>query len=686
MTDWDVIVIGAGPAGSSVATYLAREGHRVLLLERERLPREHIGESLLPGVLPYLDALGVREQVEREGFVRKEGQTFIWGRDRTPWELDFRELDAHPYAFFVERARFDEILARRAEACGAELREGCAVREIMFDEGRAVGVVARIDGRDVTLGARFVVDASGQSALVARGAKLRRLVRGLKSVALWSYFRGARRLPGHRAAHIFTVSVPAGWVWCIPLREDRMSVGLVTSAPRPGAAGRAAADQRYLDTLKATRPVWDLLEGAERVAPISRARDWSYRATRTSGPGIFLCGDAACFVDPILSTGVHLAMTSARWAAACIHSALREPRHEPILRAFYEDQYRTTFRELLAQVQAFYRFEGRRDAVYWQSKRILGMGHGVPENLAFLFVTAGLLRNAATPSPNAPAEGVLRELGDRTAVAALSAADALRPKRPLAVGGAERARLVTLRSSGLLLELVPYEPRRVHDRPRGTYATLEVTDERGPLALAVLERSGAGDAAGAGRWRASMVPYPIRPQRPAVVQEVGRVLATLADAADTSAGASAVRRVELAVRRAAPGALPPGVSVARQRDHRGGRLHEPPVTAVYAPVEPRALGRLYLRLEARLPPSEVEVPPLRTRFLDLWVEPGLDRAGARVEDDPAVKALIESAGASLWSALEGVGSLGEALEVGERTLAGLASPGLPLIACGRLLP
>src|SRR5262245_56340365 len=115
---WDAIVIGGGPAGSGVATYLAREGRKVLLLERARFPREHVGESLLPGALPYLDALGVRDEVERAGFERKEGQTFYWGPTRTPWEIDFRELDVHPYSLFVEWARFDELLLRHSQNIG----------------------------------------------------------------------------------------------------------------------------------------------------------------------------------------------------------------------------------------------------------------------------------------------------------------------------------------------------------------------------------------------------------------------------------------------------------------------------------------------------------------------------------------------------------------------------------------
>jgi FAD-dependent halogenase len=132
---WDAIVIGGGPAGSSVATWLAREKRRVLLLERAKFPREHIGESLLPGVLPYLDALGVRETIEQAGFERKEGQTFVWGRDREPWHIDFRELDVHPYSYFVDRARFDQLLLEHARLSGVDVREEHVVSELLFSAG-----------------------------------------------------------------------------------------------------------------------------------------------------------------------------------------------------------------------------------------------------------------------------------------------------------------------------------------------------------------------------------------------------------------------------------------------------------------------------------------------------------------------------------------------------------------------
>jgi FAD-dependent halogenase len=594
---WDAIVIGGGPAGSGAATYLAREGRRVLLLERERFPRAHVGESLLPGVLPYLDALGVRDVIEGAGFERKEGQTFVWGRDREPWRIDFRELDVHPYAYFVDRARFDQLLLAHAARSGARVEEERTVTRVLFEKGRAVGVTYKdAAGETREARARFVIDASGPSALVARGAGLRRMVRGLRNVALWSYWKGAARLPGDQRAHILTASIPEGWVWVIPLGE-RTSVGVVTSS-----ATRAARDERgptawYEAALRACAPAAALLEGAERVEKVTAARDWSYRARRLSGPGILLAGDAACFIDPILSTGVHLAMSAAYWAAACVHSALGEPRHEPFFRRFYDETYGAMYRELLVQVKAFYRTEGRRDSVYWTSKKLLRAGNAVPPDLSFLFITSGLLRNAALAAPHDALGQARAELGSRVdgprgagpkgaelpVLGARPRARSVSPPLVWRVGGEGSAELVTLKADGMRLYVARHEPRGLLDRPRGSAVALELSEGKLPLALALIEErrrspSPALPAGSGGRLALSLLPYPLRPCDPARLAAVQEALRRLIEAADDGSAKVRLRRVRVRLRRLArsPGALPEGLHIARSREHLYGGGSELP--------------------------------------------------------------------------------------------------------------
>jgi len=700
---WDAIVVGGGPAGSGVATYLAREGRRVLLLERERFPREHVGESLLPGVLPYLDALGARELVEGAGFERKEGQTFVWGRDRTPWDIDFRELDVHPYAFFVERARFDEILLRHAAASGAEVREQRAVTRVLFEGGRAVGVAHRGRGDDrgeSVSRARFVVDATGQAALVARGADLRKNVRGLKNVALWSYWEGAARLPGPRRAHILTSSIPAGWIWVIPLGA-RTSVGVVTST-RASKAERElrGADAWYEEVVRACAPVQELLVGARRVAPVTAARDWSYRSRRLSGPGILLAGDAACFIDPILSTGVHLAMSSAYWASACIHSSLDDAKLEPFFRRFYDETYGGMYRELLAQVKAFYRAEGRRDSIYWASKEVLGLGSAVAPEHAFLFVTAGLLRNAVA-APHDVLAGVEEALGARVSVGELGGVGSRLPKSrrvsaPLVwrVGAEGAARLVTVHAEGLRLSLLPHEPRGVHDRPKGSYFVIELVDaKRDPVCLALVEErrapSGERLPSGLNRLAVDVVAYPVRRVETGLRLAIQRALERLVAGADDGAVPLRLGRVRARLRRALrePGALPAGIGALGGREHRGGSATDAALTAVFQATRGGAgIHRVYLDVERRLPPELTGIPVLRTRLLDVWVRPERSVDGRPLGDIPEAASLVDRACVALWSALAGVTSRAVAYEraaqvLGDPTLPG---PTFVLVACGRL--
>src|SRR2546427_3703672 len=192
----DVAVIGGGPAGSVASTVLADSGHRVVVFERERYPRYHIGESLLSATLPILDAIGATPAIERHGFLRKPGGTFLWGRQPEPWSFSFREdPGGRPYAFQVIRAEFDQLLLDNARAHGAEGREEHAVVAVET-EGEAPGVHARsADGGTLRLAPRLVVDASGQGAVIGRARGLRRFNDFFKNLAIFGYFEGAERLP-----------------------------------------------------------------------------------------------------------------------------------------------------------------------------------------------------------------------------------------------------------------------------------------------------------------------------------------------------------------------------------------------------------------------------------------------------------------------------------------------------------
>ena len=232
-----IVVLGGGPAGSTTATLLARQGWQVTLLERERFPREHVGESLLPASIPILETLGVLEQVKAAGFTPKYGATMVWGRDAAPWSWHFRETnERYPHAYQVRRPQFDQMLLENSKRAGVNVREGWRALDVRFEGERAAAVVCRPEdanaagGAEQTLEASWVVDATGQAGLIGRRLALRETDEFFRNLAVYSYFRGARRLDGIDAGNIFIEAFEHGWSWAIPLPDDVMSLGVVVDA------------------------------------------------------------------------------------------------------------------------------------------------------------------------------------------------------------------------------------------------------------------------------------------------------------------------------------------------------------------------------------------------------------------------------------------------------------------------
>ena len=298
-----IIVIGGGPAGSCVSTLLARRGYPVMLLERERFPRAHVGESLLPASIPILEDLGALDAVERAGFVVKRGATMVWGTDRQPWSWYFSETNAsNPHSYQVWRPEFDAILLHNARRAGVDVREGCSATGVIFDDaGTAVAV--RCD--ETTLPAQFVVDASGQGGLLARQLGLRQWDDFFRNLAVFAYYQGGERLPGPDDGNILIESQPGGWLWNIPLREGWSSVGAVVDAetgqqghPRTGPATlpgnpdcRRAAHRRYagIGALGIPAPTWFATGRIAARRYTGRATCWwatpDVSSTRSFPPG-----------------------------------------------------------------------------------------------------------------------------------------------------------------------------------------------------------------------------------------------------------------------------------------------------------------------------------------------------------------------------------------------------------------
>jgi flavin-dependent dehydrogenase len=320
----DVLVVGGGPGGSTAAALLATAGHAVLLCERERFPRFHVGESLLPQSATILRRLGVWEEVSAAGFKRKFGAHFLFEPERGASRFEFvNGLDPqNTMSFQVRRAVFDDILLRNAAAKGVTVRQA-EVPEVLFEGGRATGArLSTAEGTDEVVKARVVIDATGRDTLLGKQLAIRVRDPALRQVAMFSHFRGVRMGLGREGGDILIVGSPVGWFWLIPLDAETTSVGIVCPGSVMQRRRGRSLDELYAELLASSPEVTERLAGAERVEAVHPIADFSYRLSRFAGAGWATVGDAAAFLDPVFSSGVHVALATAARAADDIGAAL----------------------------------------------------------------------------------------------------------------------------------------------------------------------------------------------------------------------------------------------------------------------------------------------------------------------------------------------------------------------------
>jgi FAD-dependent halogenase len=378
--EFDVVVVGGGPAGSSLAAFVAMQGHRVLLLEKERFPRYQIGESLLPSTVHGIcRLLGVTKELEAARFTPKLGGTFRWGASPDPWTFFFsispQLSGSTSFAYQVERMKFDQILLDNARRVGVDVREETSVVDVLEDTERVHGVSFRdAEDKQRSATARYVVDASGnRSRIYKQVGGTRHYSDFFRNVALFGYFEGGKRLATPLSGNILSAAFDDGWFWYIPLTPDLTSVGaVVNQAAAAKVQGGEAALMELIDRCPIIR---DMLEPAQRVTEgpygeIRVRKDYSYCHSQFWKPGMVLVGDAACFVDPVFSSGVHLATYSALLAARSINSCLDGTLEEKAAFGEFEARYRREYGLFYEFLTAFYDMHVDEQSYFWKARKV----------------------------------------------------------------------------------------------------------------------------------------------------------------------------------------------------------------------------------------------------------------------------------------------------------------------------
>lgn len=336
--EYDCIVIGGGPSGSTTAALLAEAGFSALLLERDAEPRRKVGESLMPETYWVFERLGMLNKLKKGPFVEKVGVQFVSssGRESSPFLFTRHDPRECSRTWHVERTKFDQLLLDNAAAIGVEVHRGIRVLEVVFEGERAVGVRLADSGSPTDKGsggrdrnlirARVIVDATGQTGLLGARLQLRRPNPDFRKAAIWGHFRGSRRDvidDGVMTVCLRTLS-NRSWFWHIPLSDDIVSIGVVGDAEYLFRPGAGTPDEIFAAEVVDCPAMGQRLAGTERVAGLDVVKEYSYSTTRSSGDGWVLVGDSWGFIDPIYSSGVWFALKSGQLAADTIIEGLRD--------------------------------------------------------------------------------------------------------------------------------------------------------------------------------------------------------------------------------------------------------------------------------------------------------------------------------------------------------------------------
>ena len=352
---YDVAIIGGGPAGSTAATLLARAGRRVIVCEREKFPRFHIGESLLPVSMQTFTRLGVHEKFAQAGFLRKYGGEMAGACSDEGVKFYFKDgyRSQTDSSYQVPRAEFDKVLLDHAGESGAEIREESAIKEVRFFDDHAELQVQPGDAAPQKVRARYVIDASGRHSVLGNHFKLKETYPHLQKISIFAHYEAIKPEEGRDGTLTRQVRAADRWFWYIPLPNERASVGIVLDTALFKQTRKSP--EQFLEESLAEQPfLARRMTHARRVTPVYASADFSYRQSRLTGARWMLAGDAAGFIDPVFSSGVFLALLAGEQCADILNIVLDHPRKAPRLFAQYERLLRRVMKSYLRFVDAWY--------------------------------------------------------------------------------------------------------------------------------------------------------------------------------------------------------------------------------------------------------------------------------------------------------------------------------------------
>jgi len=355
---YDCLVIGAGPAGCTVASLVAERGHRTLLVERDAMPRFHVGESLMPEAYWTFKRLGILEEMKRIGFIRKNGVQFVNHNDKESQPFFFEDHNPNEasVSWHVERKEFDKLLYDTAGKRGANCLDQTRVTDITIKENPPHNVaIVDANGKKQALSASVVVDATGQQSMLANRLNLKEVNPDLKKSAIWTYYQGAKRNGGQtpEVTCILQTENKDSWFWYIPLSNDTVSVGVVGDNEYL-LKGRGKPEQTFAEEMEKCPGIQRRLAGSQQSDRFHVAKEFSYTTSQHAGDGWLLVGDAYGFIDPIYSSGVFLAMKSGELAADAICDGLRRNDLSADQLSMWTYEYDHAINSIRRLVHAFY--------------------------------------------------------------------------------------------------------------------------------------------------------------------------------------------------------------------------------------------------------------------------------------------------------------------------------------------